>query len=272
MRKLLTAILLALAVAAHAGEPMHILPGLAVEKIPEPLTAPIPWPARTELIAAPGQLWLLAKGNVWRVGAASGAFATPLEVASFARSDAGTLAVLAGGKLGLVSSGMFLPAIATPEPEMRVAGGPGDTLYLYGTRSPSRIFRFDGEQVAVLATVPEPVTALTHVGETVIFVTAEGVFALRPGQAPGLIFPLAGHAPLISLAVNADTAELFGATEDAVYQIDEGRMTQIAQGLGGAVAVTGKDILVADPRRPGIFRLRPSTAQEADARPITRAP
>ena len=53
----------------------------------------------------------------------------------------------------------------------------------------------------------------------------------------------------------------FGATEDAVYQIDEGRMTQIAQGLGGVVAVVGKDILVADPRRQGIFRVYPRAAQ-----------
>ncbi len=260
MKTVLAAILFTLAVACHA-EAMYVLPGLVVEKIPERMTAPIRWPARTEMIAFPGQVWLLAQDNVWRIGAASGTFATPLEVTSFARSDAGTFAVLAGDKLGLASGGMFLPAIPAPEKDMRVAGGPGDTLYLYGTHSPARIFLFDGERVSVLATVSDPITALTHLGETVIFATSEGLFTLRPGHPAGLIFPLAGHAPLVSLAVNADTAELFGATEDAVYQIDEGRMTQIAQGLGGVVAVVGKDILVADPRRQGIFRVYPRAAQ-----------
>ena len=261
MRKALALLFFALAVCAHGAEAIRVLPGLAVEKIPERLTAPIPWSARTELIAAAGQVWLLARGNVWRLGAARGAFLSSVEVDSFARSDAGTFAALVGDKLGLVSKGMFLPAIDVPEPGMRLVGGPVDSLYIYGTRSPARIIRFDGEKAAVLATVAVPVTALTHLGETVIFATAEGVFALHPGQPPGLLFPLAGHAPLISLAVNANTAELFGATEDAIYQIDEGRMTQIAQGLGGMLALVDKDILIADVRRQGVFRLRQTNAR-----------
>lgn len=260
MRRTLALLLLALSMFAHAEEPIRVLPGLAVEKIPERLIAPIPWPARTEMIAAPGQVWLLAQGNIWRLGAAQGAFATPLDVDSFARSDAGTFAALVGDKLGLVSKSMFLPAIAVPEKGMRLAGGAGDTLYLYGTGSPARIMRFDGELATVVATVTEPISALTHLGETVIFSNAEGIFALRPGLPPGLLFPLAGHAPPISLAVNVDTAELFGATEDAIYQIDDGRMTQIVQGLGGALAIVGKDILVADVRRQGVYRLNQHVA------------
>ena len=261
MRQALALLLLALTLYAHGAETIHVLPGLVVEKIPERLTAPIPWPERIELIAAPGQVWLLARGNVWRLGAAQGAFVTSVEVDSFARSDTGTFAALVGNKLGLLSKGMFLPAIDVPEPGMRLVGGPADTLYIYGTRSPARIIRFDGDKAAVLATLAVPVTALTHLGETVIFATAEGVFALHPGQPPGLLFPLAGHAPLISLAANVNTAELFGATEDAIYQIDEGRMTQIAQGLGGVLAVVEKDILVADLSRKSIFRLRPRVGQ-----------
>lgn len=261
MRKSLALLLFVLTMGAYGAEPIHVFPGLTVEKIPERLSAPIPWPVRTELIAAAGQVWLLARGNIWRLGAAQGAFVTAVEVDSFARSDAGTFAALVGNKLGLVSKGMFLPAIDVPEPEMRLVGGPADTLYIYGTRSPARIIRFDGEKAAVLATVAIPVTALTHLGETVIFATAEGVFSLHPGQPPGLLFPLAGHAPLISLAANVNTAELFGATEDAIYQIDEGRMTQIAQGLGGVLAIVEKDILVADPGRKSIYRLRPRAGQ-----------
>jgi hypothetical protein len=256
MKIALALLLLALSLGARAAETIVVLPGLTVERIPERLTAPIDWPARSEIIVAPGQVWLLAQNNIWRLGAAHGLFAAPVAVESFARSDAGTLAAIVGGKLGLVSRGMFLPAIATPEPAMRLVGGPRDTLYLHGTRAPARILGFDGEQVAVLATVAEAVTALTHLGDTVIFASAEGIFSLRPGQPPGLLFPLAGHALMISLAVNVDTAELFGATEDAIYQIDEGRMTQIAQGLGGALALVGKDILVADVRRQSVFRVR----------------
>ena len=255
MSRALVLLLIALSLFARAEEPIHVLPGLAVERIPARLVAPIPWPERTEIIAAPGQVWLLARGNIWRLGAAHGALATPLEVVSFARSDAGTFAAIVGGKLGLLAKGMFLPAIAAPEGVTRLAAGPGDTLYLYGTDPHSSILRFDGEQAAVLATVSEPITALTHLGETVIYATRQGIFSLRPGQPPGLLFPLAGHAALITLTANVETAEIFGASEDAIYQIDEGRMTQIAQGIGGALAIVDKDILVADIRRQGVFRL-----------------
>jgi len=251
---------LLLSVGAPAAEPIVVLPGLTVERIPERLTRPIAWPARTELIVAPGQVWLLALDNIWRLGATHGFFGAPVAVESFARSDAGTLAAIVGGKIGLVSRGMFLPALPTPEAGMRLAGGPRDTLYLYGSQAPARILAFDGERVAVLATVAAAVTALTHLGDTVIFASAEGVFSLRPGQPPGLLFPLVGHAPVISLTVNVDTAELFAATEDAIYQIDEGRMTQIAQGLGGALALIDKDILVADLRRQAVFRVRQRAA------------
>ncbi len=144
MRIALALLLIAVSLGAPAAESIVVLPGLTVERIPEKLTAPIAWPARTELIVAPGQVWLLAQDNVWRLGAAGGVFATPLAVDSFARSDAGTFAVLIGGKLGVVSRGMFLPAIATPEPGMRLAGGPRDTLILYGTQAPARIIGFDG--------------------------------------------------------------------------------------------------------------------------------
>jgi hypothetical protein len=255
MRRGLALSLLALSLFGRAEESIHVLPGLAVEVIPVRLTASIPWPARTEIIAAPSQVWLLARGNIWRIGAAQGALATPLKIDSFARSDMGTFAAVVGDKLGVIAKGMFWPAIDLPESGMRLTGGPGDTLYIYGTHSPARIIRFDGEKAAVLATTAEAITAVTHLGETVVFATGEGVFVVRPGQPPGLLFPLAGHTPLISLAANVDTAEIFASTEDAIYQIDEGRMTQVAQGLGGSLAIVERDVLVADVRRQGIFRL-----------------
>jgi len=44
-------------------------------------------------------------------------------------------------------------------------------------------------------------------------------------------------------------------------RIDEGRMRQVAQGLGGALAGVDKDILVADVRRQGVFCLRQRLGQ-----------
>jgi hypothetical protein len=255
MRRLLLVVALVSSLAAHAAPPIHVLPGLSLSRIPEALTAKITWPNTTEIDARKDAILLLGRDNLWQLGTKQGMFAMPLKLSSFARSDAGTLAAAADGKIGLVSGHMFLPAVAEPETGMRLAGGPGDTLILYGTHAPARIYSFDGKTVATLATLDKPITALTHLGGTVIFATADGIFSLRVGEPPGLLFPLAGHAPITALAADAKTAELFAATDDAVYQLDEGRMTEIAEGIGGALAVLEDHILVADPSRKTVYVL-----------------
>lgn len=252
---LLPLLLALLAGLAHAEEAIHVLPGLTVTRAPAALTAGMPWPERAEISSGTAGVWLRGDNNLWRLGARQGVFVLPLGVDSFAQSESGTLVALVDGKIGLVSGRMFLPAFPIPDAEMRLAAGPGDTLHLYGGKAPARILRFDGARVAVLATSPDPVMALTYLGSSVIFATRMGIFSLRPGQPPGLLFPLNEQIAVIALAVNPDTAEIFAATADGVYQLDEGRMTQIAQGLGGALTISGKDILIADPRRKGIFIL-----------------
>lgn len=255
MRRLALLAALLLSFTAHAAEPIHVLPGLTLSRIPDSLTASIEWDAKAAISARKDGIWVLGKGNLWRLGQKQPVFVSPTAIQSFARSDAGTLVASIGGKIGLISGRLFLPAVGEPEAGTRLIAGNADTLLLYTTAAPGRIYAFDGSKVAALAIVEEPVTALTHIGDTIVFATPDGLFSLRPGEPPGMIFPLAGHEPLTALAANPDTAELYAATDDAVYQIDEGRMTQIAQGIGGALAVLGNRVLIADPRRKSIFVL-----------------
>jgi len=255
MTRLVLFVALLVSLMAHAADPIHVLPGLSLTRIPDSLTASIAWDAKTSIHARKDGIWVLGKGNLWRLGQKQAIFVSPAEIQSFARSDAGTLVASIGGKIGLISGRLFLPAFSEPAAGTQLAGGNTDTLLLYGTGVPARIYAFDGGKVAALATLDQPITSLTHIGDTVIFATADGIYSLRPGEPPGLIFPLAGHESITALATNANTAELFAATRDAVYQIGEGRMTQIAQGIGGALAVLEDRVLIADPRRKTIFVL-----------------
>ena len=255
MRRVALFAALLVSLCAHAAEAIHVMPGLALSRVPAALTAPIEWAPQTTISARGDAIWVLGRDNLWRLGQKQGVFISPAEIRSFAQSDAGTLVASVGGKIGLISDRLFLPALPEPEPGTQLAGGSADTLILYGTAAPAHIYVFDGKKVAVLATLDRPITALTHVGDTVVFATSDGVYSLRPGEPLGLIFPLAGHAPLTALAANPKTAELFAATADAVYQIGEGRMTQIAQGIGGALALEGDHVLIADPQRKTIFIL-----------------
>ena len=196
---------------------------------------------------------MLGQGNLWRLGQKAGLFFTPTAIRAFAQSDAGTLTASVEGKLGLIKGHLFQPALREPEPDMQMAGGPADTLILYSAHLPARIYGFDGKNIATLATLNQPITALTHLGDNVIFATRDGIYSLRAGEPPGLLFPLAGHAPMTALDANPKTAELFAATNQAVYQLDEGRLTEIAQGIGGALAVIGTSILVADIQRKTVY-------------------
>lgn len=246
---------LVFSLGAHAKEAIYVMPGLSLSRIPAAQTAPIRWAPNTTISAAKNGIWVLGQGNLWRLGQKTGIFISPARIRSFARSDAGTLVASIDGRIGLISGRLFLPAMPAPESGTLLAGGSADTLILYDPTVPAHIYSFDGKRVATLATLDQPITALTHIGDTIIFASPDGIYSLRAGRPLGLLFPLAGHAPVTALAANPKTAELFAATHDAVYQIDEGRMTEIIQGVGGALAVLDGHVLIADPLRKTIFIL-----------------
>ncbi|NWG31895.1 MAG: hypothetical protein HXY29_10420 [Rhodocyclaceae bacterium] len=244
--------------AARGEESIRLAPGFRLDKFPAAQMPAGEWPATPALCARSDGLWFATRDNLFRLGARMGALEVPLPLDGFACSASGSVVLVAAGRLGPVAGRLFVPRVPLPSPATRVAGGAGDSLILFETTAPARIFRFDGRQAQPVATLAEPILAAAPAGDFVLVATPSGIYRLRPGEPLGLLFPLADMKPVVSLAIHPRTAEILFATEDELFLLDDGRATQLAAGLGGALAATAETVFVADGRRKGIYALRPA--------------
>ncbi|MCX8085643.1 MAG: hypothetical protein N3C63_01950 [Rhodocyclaceae bacterium] len=258
MRRWLACCWLLIAAAAWGEEGLRLAPGFAIQKLPAAMMPAGAWPTQPALCVRKDGLWFATRENLYRLGARAGVLEVPLPLEGFACSAQGTPVLVAAGKLGPVAGRLFVPRVPLPSPATRIASGTGDSLILFETAAPARLFRFDGRQAQLVATLTEPILAAAPAGDFVLVATATGIFRVRPGEPLGLLFPLADMKPVVSLAVHPRTAEILFATEDEIFLLDDGRATQLAEGLGGALAATETTVFVADGRRQGIYALRPA--------------
>lgn len=258
MRRWLACCWLWLAAAAWGEEGLRLAPGFTIQKLPAALMPAGAWPAHPALCARQDGLWFATRDNLHRLGMRAGVLEVPLPLEGFACSAHGTPVLVAAGRLGPVAGRLFVPRLPLPSAATRVTGGTGDSLILFETSAPARLFRFDGRQAQLVATLSEPIHAAAPAGDFVLVATATGIYRVRPGDPLGLLFPLIDMKPVVSLAVHPRTAEILFATEDEIFLLDDGRATQLAGGLGGALAATETAIFIADGRRQGIYALRPS--------------
>ena len=265
MKRLVLLLLLCPLLALAASQEivgLHLLPGLTAELVLLPAQVRNSrWRNSAEFELAAGGAWLLTPDNIVDLGLGQPIFVRSIVLDSFTRTAGGSVIAIAGDRLGVVSGRVFLPTIALPVTPMRVAAGSGEYVYLYGGPSEQqRIVYFDGKRTAVLATVPMPITALTRIGNRVIFACGSSLYTLRPGMPPALLFGIPDQPSFVGLAVNPQTGELFAATEDAIYQLDAGIASQIAEGVGGALRWAGDALYVVDPKRQLMMRIRASVS------------
>lgn len=240
-----------------AEDGLRLVKGLVVERLPTAFRpAQGQWGERVDFVGCGRHLWLAAAGQLWRLDRREPLLAAPLPITAFTCTAAGTLILAVKDRLGPVQGRLFVPAIPLPSSSIRLAAGEGDTIVLYETQPPARVMRFDGEKVQLVATLAEPITAYAHVGASHLIATPSGIYRLRAGEPLGLVFPWpANEQPIISLAIHPRTAEIVVATANEIFLLDEGRMEQLAHGLGGSVLLGEDAIFVADPRRGDVFRL-----------------
>ncbi|WP_126447382.1 hypothetical protein [Sulfuricystis multivorans] len=240
---------------AWADEGIRLAPGFGVQKLSAALMPNDVWPDAPVLCARSDGLLFAGKSNLWRIGAHEGLLDAAVPIEGFACSEAGTPVLVAAGRLGPLQGRLFVPRVPLPTPATRISGGAGDSLILFETSAPARLFLFDGRQAQLVATFTEPITAVTHAGDFSIVATPTAIWRVRPGEPLGLLLPLIEMKPVVSLAVHPRTAEILFASEDEIFLLDDGRATQIAAGLGGTLAVMQDAIFVADGKRKGIYRL-----------------
>lgn len=238
------------------AEEIRLAAGFALQRLPAVLAPAGNW-NRIALCLRQDGLWLATSDSLWHLGEKQSALPVAVPIDAFACSQAGTRVLASQGKFGPLVGKVFVPRLPLPSPQMRLAAGPADSLLLFATQAPARLFRFDGEHATLLATLAEPILAAAAAGEFVVVALPSGIYRLRPGEPLGLLLPWGDMPPIVSLVIHPSTAEIFFSTEEAIYLLDEGLVTQLAAGLGGALAVTGESVFVADAIRKAVFRLYP---------------
>lgn len=255
MRRSIVFCLLWFAAAALAEDGIRLAPGMTVRQLPAAMMPAAEWPEVPALCLRRDGLWFAGRDNVWRIGAREAALDAPLPIEGFACSAVGTPVIAAAGRLGPLQGRLYVPRLPLPSPATRIAGGTGDSLILFETVAPARIFRFDGRRAQLVATLAEPVLAAAPAGDFVVAATPAAILRLRPGEPVGLMLPLSDMKPVRSLAVHPRTAEILFSTEDEVFLLDDGRATQLAAGIGGTLAATAETVFVADGGRKRLYAL-----------------
>ncbi len=268
MRRAIVCCLLWFAASALAEDGIRLAPGLTVWRLPTAMMPATEWPEVAALCVRRDGLWFAGRDNVWLIGAREGVLDAPLPIDGFACSEAGTPVIAAAGRLGPLQGRLYVPRVPLPSAAARIAGGMGDSLILFETAAPARLYRFDGRRAQLVATLAEPILAAAPAGEFIVAATPTAILRLRPGEPVGLMLPIFDMKPVRSLAVHPRTAEILFSTEDEIFLLDDGHATQLAAGLGGTLALTAETVFVADARRRGLYALtavpaRPGGVREA---------
>lgn len=242
-----------------ASASITIAPGINLYKLPFSLPQNLEWKAhKMQLNTSPLGVWMLGQNNIYRLDKPSKALMIPLHVSSFALSQSGHIVAIVDEHLGIITQGLFMPSLKLPEKGYSIAQGANDTLYLYHTQRSAPIYHFDGSHVIAIAHPKEAIQALTHSESTLIFATKEGLFSLESGKPLGLLMPFLDTEPIQSIALNADTGELFLGTQEAIYNLANGLMAPLVTGVGGIVVFYDGCLWIADSSKHQLYIILPS--------------
>lgn len=233
--------------------PINIAPKLETYRMPDALSHAIDWRSDPQIYVSSLGLWISTQENLYRLDKPSKALMIPLHVNSFIIAKSGHPIAIVDEQLGLIRHGLFLPSLKLPTAGFSLTEAPNDTLYLYNTKTSAPIYHFDGTLVTPIALPNQAVQALTYVDNTIIFATKEGIFSLESGKPLGLLMPLSSFAPILSMAANPKTAELFLSTSDTIYSLSNGLMVPLITGIGGVVSFYDNCLWIADPVRHQVY-------------------
>ncbi len=236
---------------------IELAPKLALHAMPKALCDKIDWRSDTQLHVDANGLWLLSQTNILRLDKPGKALMASLHIASFTLAKSGHPIAVVDERLGLIRHGMFLPGPKLPDIGYAVAQGQNDTLYAYNPKKIAPVYRFDGQMIRAITQPSQPVLALSALGEGIVFATKEGIFSIQENKPLGLVLPLIEFEPIVSLAVNPQTAEIFVSTKQAVYSLNHNVMVPLVTGIGGAIAFYDNRLWIADGLTRQLYILTP---------------
>lgn len=180
----------------------------------------------------------------------------PLRIDSFTVS-AGLLVTIRGDRVGWYEDGEVKERIRLPSSDMRIVAGPHERLYVYGPRGDgSIIYLLQAGGVTPLLEIPRGrLSALTVIGERVLFAIENVIYTAARGERVGLLFVATGGLPIRSLAADPVAGLLYFSAGETVYAMRAGTAISILRGLAGYLRYSRDALYVLDPDRRRLVKI-----------------
>lgn len=194
-------------------------------------------------------------------------------ISHYAWMPDGTLMIISGKVLGILTTEGFMPILKLPHEDMKIEPASDDLCYLYGGSTKEQQRRLyllkKGGMLLHLLEADEPVTAVAGDGKTTFIASGGSVLTLRPGETE--IMYTAGEE-IGSLTVSKETGGIFFATVSSAGYI-HGKETgfEFIKGVGAEVKTFNDSIYIYFPDGE-MFKVSPvslfgETAETAAGRP-----
>ena len=197
-----------------------------------------------------------AKG-LWIVGGGRARPTGGTALGCFTFTPEGLLMGVRGRELLFLDSHARLePLFHLPGAGMTLVPGYGDSLLLFGHEDKNVWGLYTirpGRKVSLLLRSPAPISAAAETADRTLVVIDGALFTVGHGA----IRPLAGEpkGKLNALAADPSGKAIFASDGSRIFRMEDGRVTVLANGLGGTLRWVRGGLLVFDPRKPLLVRL-----------------
>ena len=216
-------------------------------------------------------------------------------ISGFAFTDDGTLVVVSGQKLGIVSGRRLALQVELPAPNMRIASGRPGQLLLFGgdgatpaqrealeaeitrrealfgrTHPEARRLRarlatlpnscrlyawYKGGRSQLLLETPSPVRAATVHGETIWLATSSAIFEWVPGGEMTIRLAAPEGRSIDGLAIDPADGVAYFTADRTLYALRGDRISQLAEAAGTELRFEHGALWVLDAKRGRLLRV-----------------
>ena len=176
---------------------------------------------------------------------------------AFAFASDGALLTISNQELGYFKGREVVEVVPLPVPHMRLAAGREGEVYLYGgTAAPDTciyVYRKGGEYQKLIE-VPGRISALTAVGDDVIFAVGNGIYEAKLAGSLRLLFLMPSLSAIRCLAVDSAQGVIYFISGQALYAFSGKRAILISEKAGTDIKFHRGSLYVLNPTEGVLVR------------------
>ena len=181
------------------------------------------------------------------------------EISSFAFTSDGFLMTIRGSELCYFDSlGKLSVLYNLPSEGMGISAGK-DVMYLFDSNKGQKIHALyalaKGGKYLKLLEVPDPITSVVEMNESVLFASGNRLYSVKPGTRDvQVLAETKNKEPIESVAVDTVAATVYFTTRNTVYAIKNHKVGAITNELGGRIGYLN-GLIIFNPENKLMMRI-----------------